>query len=796
MPVRTRRSTAQFRVRLCALTTALCVGFGIDAIAPSAAHAAEIDRTSLPVAEPTRPAITEQDVRKAKAPPRFEVKAPPGAPNVVIVLLDDMGFAHPSTFGGAIAMPTLDKLASEGLRYNNMHVTALCSPTRAALLTGRNHHTNNTGVVQDIATNFEGYTGVRPDSVAPLAEMLRLNGYNTAAFGKWHLLPLWETSVSGPYGMWPTGSGFEKFYGFLGGETNQWAPLLYDGVTRVELSGDPKYNFMTDMTNQAIAWVRFQQTMTPDRPFFMYFAPGATHAPHHVPKEWSDKYKGKFDAGWDKYREEALARQIKLGIVPLNTKLAPKPSAIKDWDTLSADEKRLFARQMEVYAGFAEYADHEIGRLVRALEEVGAMDNTVFIYIAGDNGASAEGGMNGTSNEMTFFNGVQESVADQLKVLDKWGDPHTYPHFAAGWAIAGDTPFAWTKQVGSDWGGSVDGMVVSWPKGIKAKGEIRSQWHHVIDVAPTIMELAHLPFPKSVDGTLQKPFEGVSFAYTLNDAKAKDRHTTQYFEIAGNRGMYQDGWFARTIHRAPWETQPRASLENDVWELYDTRSDYSLATNVAAANPQKLKDLQALFLAEGVKYNVFPLDDRTLERLDPVLAGRPDLMGARKSLTLYPGMTGMMENTFISVKNRSSTITADVEIPQGGANGVIVAQGGRFGGWSLYMKDGKPIYTYNWIGLEHYTVAGTEALPAGKATIKVDFAYDGGGRGKGGNALLSVNGKTVAEGRIAKTVPNTFSLDEGADVGEDDDTPVSESYMPGIRSRFTGRIEKVTIDVK
>jgi arylsulfatase A-like enzyme len=755
-----------------------------------------VDRTVLPIPEPRVPAITELDARNTKAPPHFEVRAPKGAPNVVIVLVDDMGFAHPSTFGGAIAMPTLDRLASSGLRYNNLHLTALCSPTRAALLTGRNHHTNNTGAVQDIATAFEGNTGVRPASVAPLAEMLRLNGYNTAAFGKWHLTPMWEISASGPFAMWPTGSGFEKFYGFLGGETNQWAPLLYDGVTKVELPGDPNYHFMTDMTNQAIAWVRFQQTMTPDRPFFMYFAPGATHAPHHVSKEWADKYKGKFDSGWDKYREEALARQIKLGVVPSGTKLAPKPAGIKDWSTLSADERRLFARQMEVFAGFAEQADYEIGRLVKSLEALGVMDNTLFVYIAGDNGSSPEGGLNGTSNELTFFNGAQESVADQLKYLDKWGGPETYPHFAAGWAVAGDTPFAWTKQVGSDYGGSTNGMVVRWPKGIKAKGELRTQFTHVIDLAPTVLEVAGLPFPKSVNGTVQKPFEGVSFAYTFDDAKAKDRHTTQYFEILGNRGIYHDGWFARTIHKAPWEPQPRATLDKDTWQLYDTRNDFSLATDLSGAQPAKLKELQALFMDEAVKYNVLPLDDRFLERNDPATAGRPDLMGKRTSLVLYPGMTGMMENTFINVKNRSSTITAEVEIPQAGANGVIVAQGGRFGGWSFYLKDGKPAYAYNWVGLENYTVAASDPVPAGKATISVDFVYDGGGRGKGGTATLSVNGHKVAEGRIAKTVPSIFSLDEGADVGTDEDTPVTEAYRAGATSRFTGVINMVTVQVR
>jgi arylsulfatase len=766
------------------------------AFASGAAAQAPPDRTVLPLAEPIYPPITEVDARRATPPPRFQVTAPTGAPNVVIVLVDDMGFAHPSTFGGAIDMPTLDRLAAGGLRYGNFHVTALCSPTRAALLTGRNHHTNNTGAVQDVATAFPGNTGVRPNSVAPLAEILRLNGYNTAAFGKWHLTPLWETSVSGPYSTWPTFSGFEKFYGFLGGETNHWAPLLYDGVTKVELPGDPAYHFMTDMTNQAITWVRFQQTMTPDRPFFIYFAPGATHAPHHVPKEWADKYKGRFDGGWDQYREQALARQIRLGVVPPGTRLAPKPAAIRDWSTLSQDERRLFARQMEVYAGFAEQTDHEIGRLAKVLEDLGVMDNTLFIYIAGDNGASAEGGLTGTSNELTYFNAVQESVADQLTRLDRWGGPETYPHFAAGWAVAGTTPFAWTKQVGGDYGGSTNGMVIHWPSRIRARGEVRAQWHHVIDLAPTILEAAGLPFPTSVNGTAQTPFEGVSLAYTFDNAKANGRHTTQYFEIAGSRAIYHEGWLARTIHRVPWEPRPRATFDQDVWELYDTRRDFSLANDLAASNPAKLRELQALFMQEAAKYHVLPLDDRSIERMDPRLAGRPDLMGDRTSLTLYPGMTGMMENTFLNVKGRSLTITADVQIPQGGANGVILAQGGRFGGWSVYLKDGKPAYTYNWVGLERFTVAAPEPLPAGKATIVLDFAYDGGGRGQGATATLTINGTRVAEGRIAKTNAFVFSLDEGADVGVDEDTPVTEVYQAGVRSRFTGTIDRVTLQVR
>jgi arylsulfatase A-like enzyme len=755
-----------------------------------------LDRTVLPIPEPQHPPITTLDVRKATPPPSFRLTAPKGAPNVVIVLLDDMGFGQPSTFGGGINMPTLDALAAGGLRYNNMHVTALCSPTRAALLTGRNTHSANVGSVQDIATSFPGNTGILPQNVAPLPQILRMNGYSTAAFGKWHLTPLWETSISGPYDRWPTGWGFEHFYGFLGGETNQWAPYIFDGTTRVELPQDPKYNFMTDMTNQSISWVRFQHAMTPDKPFFIYFATGAVHAPHHVPQEWADKYKGKFDEGWDKYREETLARQIKLGVVPAGTKLAPKPAAIKDWNTLSADEKKLFTRQMEVFAGFAEYADYEVGRLMQTLTDMGVMDNTLVFYIAGDNGASAEGRMEGMSNEMTYFNALPSTVADQLKVLDKWGGPETYPHYAAGWAIAGDTPFSWSKQVGADYGGVQDGMVVHWPKGIQSKGEVRSQWHHVVDIAPTVLEAAGIPEPKSVNGTVQRPLEGVSFAYTLNDAKTPTHHNTQYFEIAGNRGVYHDGWLARTVHRAPWENAPRHPLDQDVWELFDTYNDFSLADDLAAKDPQKLKELQDLFMQEAVKYNVLPLDDRTLERMNPAMAGRPDLMAGRTSLTLYEGMTGMMENVFINVKNTSMTVTADVDIPQAGAKGVILAQGGRFGGWSLYVKDGKPAYTYNLAGIERTTIVGSQPLQPGKSTIKLDFAYDGGGFGKGGTATIFVNGQQAGQARVPRTTPFIFSADEGADVGMDEDTPVSEDYLAGPSSRFTGKIQKVTIETR
>jgi arylsulfatase A-like enzyme len=752
------------------------------------------DRTMLPIPEPQYPHSTVLDVRNATPPPRFEVKAPANAPNVLIILIDDMGFGQSSAFGGPIHMPTVERLANEGLRYNEFHTTALCSPTRTALLSGRNHHVNNMGSIAETATSFPGQTGQRPNSVATVAEMLRLNGYSTAAFGKSHETAAWEISPSGPTDRWPTRSGFDKFYGFMGGETNQWAPLLYDGMNVVEPSRDPKYHFMTDMTNQAIDWMQYQKSLTPDKPFFIYFAPGATHAPHQVPKEWIAKYKGKFDQGWDSLREETLARQIKLGVVPAGTKLAPKPEAIKDWAALSADEKKLFARQMEVFAGFGEYADTETGRLIEAIKATGQLDNTLIFYIVGDNGASAEGGMVGLFNEYTYFNGVNETVQDVLKYYDELGGPKTYGHYAAGWAVAGDTPFTWTKQIASSYGGTRNGMVVHWPKGIKAKGELRSQWHHVIDIAPTILEAASLPEPKSVNGTAQTPIEGVSLAYTFVDPKAASRHTTQYFEIFGNRAIYHDGWLAGTVHRAAWEFKVRRPLEEDIWELYDTRSDFSLANDLAAKNPDKLKELQEIFLKEAVKNSVLPLDDRTLERLNAAMVGRPDLMAGRTSLTVHQGMTGMSENAFINVKNRSHTITADVDIPKSGANGVILAQGGRFGGWSLFVKDGKPTYTYNWLGLQRYTVAAKQALPAGKTTIRVEFAYDGGGAGKGGVGTLFVNGKNVATGRIERTQCCAFSIDDAADVGADEGTPVTEAYT--VPAKFTGKIAKVTIELQ
>jgi len=672
--------------------------------------AQQIDRTVLPVREPTYPESTVLDARDAKPPPRFEVKAPAKAPNVVIVLLDDVGFAASSAFGGPVNMPTLDKLAATGLRYNRFHTTALCSPTRTALLTGRNHHVNNAGAIMELATAFPGNTGIRPNSVAPLAEMLRLNGYSTAAFGKYHETPPWEVSVSGPYDRWPTHSGFDKFYGFIGGETNQWAPAIFDGTVRVEAPHDPKYHFTVDMTNQAINWIQAQHSLTPDKPFYVYFATGACHAPHHVPKEWADKYKGKFNEGWDKLREEIFAKQKQMGIIPQEAQLTARPKEIPAWDTMNADQKRLLSRQMEVFAGFAEQTDYEVGRLVQSLEEMGALNNTLFIYIVGDNGSSAEGGPEGTYNEMMALNGIVGNASQMMNHIDDWGSPNTFPHYAIGWAHALDTPFQWTKQVASHWGGTRNGMVMHWPERIKGGGEIRSQFSHVVDIAPTVLEAAGLPFPKIVNGTEQLPFDGPSMVYTFDDAKAKDRHTTQYFEMFGNRAIYHDGWVACTRHSIPWLMVQNPPLKDDVWELYNVDQDFSEANNLAAKNPDKLKEMQDLFMKTAEKYHVLPIDDRRAERFDAVTAGRPDLMGKRTSLTVYPGMIGLMENAFINTKNRSFSLTADVELPDDNANGVVICQAGRFGGWTLYMKAGKLHHEYNFFGLEHTNIASSKPI--------------------------------------------------------------------------------------
>jgi arylsulfatase A-like enzyme len=768
---------------------ASCAG---DKPAAGVADAAAVDRTVLPIHEPLVPTYKELDARNATAPPRFEVKAPDGAPNVVIVLIDDIGFGASSSFGGPISMPTLETMAANGLRYNRFHTTALCSPTRVAMLTGRNHHVNNAGAIMELATGFPGNTGIRPQSVTPLAEILRQNGYSTAAFGKYHETPPWEVSVSGPFTRWPTGSGFEKFYGFIGGETNQWAPAIFDGVTRVEHDMSPGYHFTTDMTNQAIKWISAQHSLTPDKPFFVYFATGATHAPHHVPKEWIEKYKGRFAGGWDRLREETYARQKEMGIIPAGTKLTPRPKEIPAWDDMNAGQKRLFERQMEAFAGFAEQTDHEVGRLVGQLDALGELDNTLFFYVVGDNGASAEGGPEGAYNEMMALNGIAGTYDQMRGHIDDWGSPATFPHYAIGWAWATNSPFQWTKQVASHFGGTRNGMVLSWPSHMKAHGEIRGQFHHVIDIAPTALEAAHIPEPKTVNGVEQYPMDGISMLYSTDDAKAPDRRKTQYFEMFGNRAIYHEGWIAATRHSIPWVLTKNPPLQDDVWELYNIDKDFSEADDLAAKNPAKLKELQDLFMQEAERNHVLPIDDRRSERFNPAIAGRPDLLGGRTTMTVFDGMTGIMENAFINVKGVHHSVTAEVVLPDAKTEGVIIAQAGYFGGWTLYMKGGRVVHDYNFFGLTQTKVASKAPLAAGRHTIVYEFVPDEAKPGTGGKSILSIDGQKVAEGHIAKTQPFAFSADEGVDVGVDNETMVSDDYKPGATD-FRGEIVKVTV---
>ena len=782
------RTTIAFAMVLVASSLATSVA--------TAQEKAQVDRTVLPVSGPWYPPIKTLDARDAKAPPVFEVKAPKGAPNVVIVLLDDLGFGGTGATGSILKTPNFDKLAKTGLLYNQFHSTALCSPTRQALKTGRNHHSCNQAKITEVATAFPGATGMLPGDIASIGEMLRLNGYSTSAFGKWHETAVWEISPSGPFDRWPNRQGFDEFYGFLGGETNQWAPAVYHNLNRVETPDDPDYHFMNDMATKAIEWIRFQQALTPNKPFFTYFAPGAVHAPHHVPQSYVDKWKGKFDEGWDVIRKRIFEKQKQLGVIPAGTKLAKKPDDIKDWAKLSDKERKLYARQAEVFAAFLEMTDHETGRVIQAIEDLGELDNTLIFYISGDNGTSAEGGMSGLYNEMTYFNGEPKGsdVDFMLKHYDNWGDPTTYPHMAAGWAVAFDSPFMWTKQVASNYGGTRNPLVIHWPERIKGKGELRSQWHHVIDVVPTILEAAGLPQPRVVNGIPQRPIEGTSMVYSWDYPQAPSQHQIQYFEMFGNRGIYFDGWFAGTVHVKPW-AKPENRFPEDTWELYRVSEDFSMSTDLAKQHPDVLAKLQQVFLGEAVKYNVLPLDDRREELFNPKLAGRPDLMFGRTSLTLYEGMNGLLENDFINVKNTSFEIVADIETTDKPANGVVVAQGGRFGGWSLHVKEGVPMFTYNYLGLAYSVATGDSKLPSGKSTVKMDFAYDGGKMGAGGTATLFVDGKSVGSAKVDQTQFAIFSADETAGVGIDTETSVSEEYDRE-SSKFTGSIHKVTINVK
>ncbi|MDX8340448.1 arylsulfatase [Draconibacterium sp. IB214405] len=759
------------------------------------AASGEPDRTVLPITPPELPKYTELDARDATPPEPWSLKAPEDAPNVVVVLLDDMGFGQSSAFGGPIRMPAADKLARQGLQYNSFHTTAMCSSTRAALLSGRNHHTNRMGAIADVATSFPGYTGMTPQSCATIAEVLKLNGYNTAQYGKNHETGPWEVSVSGPKTRYPNYKGFEEFYGFMGGETNQFRPALFHNTTKVEMDEeDPDYHLTEDMADKAILYMKSQKALTPDKPFFVYFAPGAVHAPIHVPDRYMDKYKGEFDEGWDVLREKTLARQIEMGIVPEGTKLAEKPDYIKDWDDLTETEKKVYARQMEVFAAFGEHTDDQVGRLYDAIEDMGIAENTIFIYILGDNGASAEGMATGLFNENVYFNAIPESVEFLSENLDKFGTDESYAHYASGWAIAGCTPFKWAKQIAGNFGGTRNGLIIDWPGHIEETGVIREQFCHAIDIVPTILDAVGLPQPVSVNGVEQLPMEGTSLIETFTDPSTPELRTTQYFEIAGNRGIYHDGWMASVVHKAPWELHPRCSLADDVWELFNVEEDFSQSTNLADQYPEKVKEMEALFMEEAEKYNVLPLDDRTIERFNAKEAGRPDLMEGRKTLTVYDGMYRMLDNAFINVKNTSLSFTTEIEIGNN-ADGVILAQGGRFGGYSLYMMNGKPAYSYNWGGVEHYDIISNKVLSAGKHTLVYEFEYDGGGLGKGGTMTILVDGNKIAEGRIENTISNLYSLDEGADVGFDEGTNVTPNYGE-YNNRFSGKINFVKVDIE
>lgn len=724
------------------------------------------------------------------------VTAPPNAPNVLLIITDDVGFGASSTFGGPIQTPTFQRLADNGLRYNMFHTTALCSPTRAALITGRNHHSIASGVITEFATGYPGYNSLVPKSAGSVGEVLRENGYNTSWFGKMHNVPDWMSSQAGPFDLWPSGLGFEYFYGFIGGDTDQWHPALFENTRPIEVEMEADAPLDKNLADKAIEWLQLQHALAPDKPWLLYYATGTAHAPHHAPKEWIDKYKGQFDQGWDKVREETLARQIKEGIVPAGTQLTKRPEQIPAWDTLSPDQKRLYARMMETYAGALSYADDQIGRIITALEDSGQLDNTLVIFIMGDNGASAEGTMQGTTNEVaTAANGVTESEEFLLSMIDELGGPLTYNHYPVGWAHAMDSPMQWNKQVASHFGGTRNGMVISWPARIENTGGVRSQFSHVIDIVPTIYEAANITPPTMMDGVEQKPIEGVSLVYTFDAPDAPTQHGTQYFELVGNRAIYKDGWMASTTPlRLPWVTVGQEPNPDDFkWELYNVSEDFSQANNLAAENPEKLKELQDAFDAEAKKYNVYPLDSSFASRADPAI--RPSLTRGRTEFTYYPGAIRIPEGSAPDFKNKSWAVAAEVAIPEGGADGVLATMGGRFGGWALLIQDGKPEFVYALSNQpEHkYRIASDKALPAGNHVVRFSFKYDGGGIGKGATGTLFVDGKEVAKGKIPQTIGVRFSLDETFDVGEDTGTPVVEDYVDKMPFEFTGDLKKFMV---
>lgn len=755
-----------------------------------------MDRTHLPF-DGIRPAYDAAiDVRDQAdpLPTRPLAVAPDGAPNVLLILLDDMGFGASSAFGGPCRMPVAERLADGGLRYSRFHTTALCSPTRAALMTGRNHHAVGMGTVVEISTGLPGYDATRPLSAGTLAQTLSYNGYATGAFGKWHQTPSWEQTAAGPFDRWPTREGFDRFYGFLGGEASQFEPTLVEGTTFVDppRTAAEGYHLSEDLVDRAIDWVRDVRTHAPDRPWFCYLPFGATHAPFQVPEGWADRYRGEFAHGWDRQRELTLERQKALGVVPADAELAPWTPGVPHWDELSDIERLVAERLMELYAAFAEHTDAQVGRLVESLRESGELENTLVLYILGDNGASAEGGIEGTLNETLRLNGIEDDTARIASQLGRLGTPESYAHYPTGWAVAMDTPYQWTKQVASHYGGTRNGLVVHWPAGISTAGEVRHQWHHVVDVLPTLLEAAGVPVPETVDGVAQQPLDGVSFRYSFDDAGAPERHGTQYFEMFGNRGIYHEGWTAVAKHKTPWETArtETPSLAEDRWELYDTRTDWTQARDVAAEHPERLAALQELFLAEARRNHVLPMDDQLSGRFDARTAGRP---APPRSLRLLPGAGRLREDAVPSLKNTSFAIRAAFAAGTG-TEGVIVAQGGGFGGWSLYVKDGLLTYAYNFGAVTVTHVRATTPLLAGDHVVEVRFGYDGGGLGRGGDVRLLVDGESVGRGRVERTLPFFYSMDQTLDVGLDRGTPVTTDYGPGRGFPFTGALREVVIE--
>ncbi|BAX93629.1 arylsulfatase [Mycobacterium shigaense] len=730
------------------------------------------------------------------APVTPSISHPPsGAPNVVVVLLDDVGFGAASTFGGPVPTSALDRVAATGLRYNQFHTTALCSPTRAALLTGRNHHSAHMGTICEVAYGFPGYDSMIPQSTATVAQLLLLNGYSTALFGKAHITPTWEIGPAGPFERWPTGLGFERFYGFLGGDTSQYEPALYDQTTPIEPYLDrDDYHLSEDLADKTIEWIRLQRTSAPDKPFFIYLAPGATHSPHQVWPEWSDRFAGQFDDGWDALREQTYARQIAMGIIPDGARLTPRPEQIPAWADYDDRYKPVARRLMEVYAGFLAHTDAQIGRVIDAIDELGQWDDTLFIYVCGDNGASAEGTLHGAWSSPAFQNGLPEDPEWLLAHIDDFGTARAENHYNVGWAWALDTPFQWMKQIASHFGGTRNGLAISWPRQIKSAGQQRSQFHHVIDIAPTILEAAGIDAPTHVKGVKQKPIEGISMGYSFDDGGAESCRTTQYFEIFGNRAIYHDGWIASCFHgRLPWQRtqQSKPFGDGERWELYHLVDDFTQGVDLAEQHPDRLAELKAVFDAEARKYDVYPLSDATVLRALPT--NRPSHLAGRTSVTYYPGQVRIPEPVTLGYTSASFRLRAHVHIPSGGAQGVIICIGGSMSGWSLYVQDGVARFTYNYLGHQLTTVAAADPLPEGPVVLGLSFDYDGGGLGKGATVTLRVNNVAVASDRVERTVPFRFSMSgETLDVGTDTGSPVAPY---GHNFEFTGRIDRVDATV-